>query len=408
MVTWFDGYMAGANLKPSSHRAINCQERETIMSSANAMNVPAAAPKLGYLAHKAELDAAYQQVMDSGWYILGETTRRFEEEFAAFIGVKHAVGVATGTDAITLALTVAGIGDGDEVITTPLTAAFGVMGIMRAGAKPIFIDIDPVTYNLDPSLIAAALTPKTKAVMPVHLYGQPADLDAIKAALANAGRSDVLLIEDACQAHGAKLGEQRVGSIGDVSAFSFYPTKNLGGFGDGGMVTTNNDEVANKLRELRDGGQTSKYYHALYGFNSRLDEMQSGFLSVRLAALDADNERRGVIAAHYEAGLDKCEFLTLPDVAAGRTPVWHLFVIRTKHRGALKQHLADHGVGSGIHYPMAVHQQPFMLEAYPNQPKLPVAEAAVGEILSLPMYPELSDEQAQYVVETIHSFTPAE
>lgn len=369
------------------------------------MNVPIAAPKLGYLAHKAELDDVYQQVMDSGWYILGEATKQFEAEFAAFCSTQYAVGVATGTDAITLALVAAGIGAGDEVISTPLTAAFTQIGIMRSGATPVFVDIDPVTYNLNPKLIAATLTTKTKAILPVHLYGQPADLAGIRSALDSAGRSDVLIIEDACQAHGAQIGEARVGSIGVLGVFSFYPTKNLGGFGDGGMVTTSDEQLATTLRILRDGGQTSKYHHDRYGFNSRLDELQSGLLSVRLASLDAENARRGVIAAHYEAGLDRCDFLQLPDVAEGLTPVWHQFVIRSKQRDALKQYLADHGVGTSIHYPLAVHRQPFITEAYPEQPSLPVAEAATREVLSLPMYPELTDEQVEHVITAVRSFT---
>ncbi len=371
------------------------------------MNVPVAAPKLGYLAHKAELDQAYQRVMDSGWYILGEATKQFEVDFARFCGTRFAVGVATGTDAITLALVAAGIGPGDEVISTPLTAAFTQIGIMRAGARPIFVDIDEATYNLDPALIAAALTPKTKAILPVHLYGQPADLEGIRAALKTASRPDVLIIEDACQAHGAMLGQQRVGSIGVMSAFSFYPTKNLGGFGDGGMVTTNDKDLADKLRVLRDGGQTSKYHHDVYGFNSRLDELQSALLSVRLAALDTDNARRAVIAAHYEAGLDGCDLLTLPDVAAGRTPVWHQFVIRTQQRDALNAHLAEQGVGTGIHYPLAVTQQPFIQTAYPQLPHFPVTEVVAGEILSLPMYPELTDEQVEHVIGAVRSFATA-
>lgn len=370
------------------------------------ITVPVAAPKLGYLAHKPKLDAAYQAVMDSGWYILGETTKRFEDQFSVFCGAQFAVGVATGTDAITLALVAAGIGGGDEVITTPLTAAFTHIGIMRAGAKPVCVDIDERTYTLDPALIEAALTPKTKAVLPVHLYGQPADLDSMRLVLDKAGRSDVMIIEDACQAHGALIDNRQVGSLGRLAAFSFYPTKNLGGFGDGGLITTSDEALATQLRTLRDGGQTTKYRHDILGFNSRLDELQAGFLTVRLAHLTADNARRSLIAARYHQAFGELDWLTLPTVAPGRTSVWHLYVIRTKQRDALKEHLATCGIGSAIHYPTPVHTQPFITKTYPEQPVLPIVTQVTGEILSLPMYPELTDQQVAQVIAAVRSFAP--
>jgi len=367
----------------------------------NQKPVLVANPKLGYLAHKAEFDAAYQRVMDSGWYILGKEVEHFEQAFAAYCGTKHAISVATGTDAITLMLVAAGIGAGDEVITTPLTAAFGVLAIERAGATPVFVDIDPATFCLNPMGIGAALTPKTKAILAVHLYGQPADMNGIRDALKTAGREDVLVFEDACQAHGAKIGDARVGSIGVASAFSFYPTKNLGGFGDGGMITTNDDELAKKIRVLRDGGQTSKYHHEISGYNSRLDELQAAFLSARLQHLDADNARRADVAARYTEAFKDLAFIETPEISQGNTSVWHLYVIKSAQRDALQAHLKAQGIMAAVHYPLGVHQQPFM---HDKQLAFPVTETAVREILSLPMYPELTDIEVDRVIAAIASF----
>lgn len=361
-------------------------------------------PKLGYLAHKKEYDTAYKRVLDSGWYILGKEVEAFEHAFAAFCGAKHAIGVATGTDAITLMLVAAGIGQGDEVITTPLTAAFGVLAIERAGATAVFVDIDPVTFCLDPKKITAALTPKTKAILPVHLYGQPADIQGIQRALKTAGRTDVLVFEDACQAHGAKIGANRVGSFGLASAFSFYPTKNLGAFGDGGLITTNNNTLAAKIRILRDGGQTSKYHHELSGYNSRLDELQAAFLSVRLQYLDADNARRGAIATQYLQAFKNLSFIELPTIAKGNTSVWHLFVVKSPKRDALQNHLKAVGIQSAIHYPMGVHQQPFMDDGAAAMAALPNTEQAAQQILSLPMYPEMTDTNVRRVIAAVQSF----
>lgn len=376
----------------------------TTIDATELKTVPAAAPKLGYLAHQAELDQAYHEAMDSGWYILGKGVQDFEAQFAAYVGTSHAIGVATGTDAITLALVAAGIGEGDEVITTPLTAAFTAMGIMRAGAKPVFVDVEETSYGLDPNKLKGALGPQTKAILPVHLYGQPADLDGIRQVLKAADREDVLLIEDACQAHGAFYGERRVGSIGLAGAFSFYPTKNLGGFGDGGMITTNDTDLAAKLQMLRDGGQASKYHHELYGFNSRLDELQARLLAVRLRYLDALNARRAEIAARYTEGLKPFGFLGLPQVADGRSHVWHLYVIKTEYRNALAEHLKAHGVGTGVHYPLPVSKQRFIVDQYGEQPSFPVTEALTGQILSLPMYPELTDDQVTQVIDAVRTF----
>ena len=363
--------------------------------------IPVSFPKSGYLAHKKELDTAYHKVMDSGWYILGKEVEEFEQAFASYCGTKHAIGVATGTDAITLMLVAAGIGAGDEVITTPLTAAFGVLAIQRADATPIFADIDPSTFCINPKKITSALTPKTKAILPVHLYGQPADLVGIQTALEQAGRKDVLIFEDACQAHGAKIESRRVGSFGLASAFSFYPTKNLGGFGDGGMITTNDAKLATKIRILRDGGQSSKYRHEVSGFNSRLDELQAAFLSVRIKYLEKDNERRDEIATRYSEAFRQLDFLEIPVIAQNRKSVWHLYVVKTPHRQALQTHLKNHGVLSAIHYPIGVHQQPFMAS---GSVKMPNTEKVVEEILSLPMYPELTNAEVDQVIAAVKSF----
>ena len=347
-----------------------------------------------------EIDAAIGRVLQRGWFILGPELEKLEAEFAAYVGVPYAVGCNSGTDAIELAFRALGIGPGDEVITTPLTAAFGVFAITAAGATPVFVDIDPLTYNLDPNHIEAAITPRTRAIMPVHLYGQPADMGAI---LEIAEQYELFVVEDCAQAHGARYRGQRVGSLSDVAAFSFYPTKNLGAYGDGGMVVTSSPAVAERVRMLRNGGQRSRYAHEVVGLNSRLDELQAAILSVKLAHLDADNARRRAVAAQYDTLLAGGPVET-PWVAPDVEPVYHLYVVRTSERDALMAHLAAQGVGTLVHYPTPTHLQGAYHGLGLGPGALPQAEAAAQEVLSLPMYPELTDDEVAWIAQAVHLY----
>ncbi|MCW5851575.1 MAG: DegT/DnrJ/EryC1/StrS family aminotransferase [Anaerolineae bacterium] len=347
-----------------------------------------------------EIDAAIGRVLQRGWFILGPELEKFEAEFAAYIGVPYAVGCNSGTDAIELCFRALGIGPGDEVITSPLTAAFGVFAITAAGATPVFVDIDPLTYNLDPNQIEAAITSRTRAIMPVHLYGQPADMGAI---LEIAEQYELFVVEDCAQAHGGRYRGQRVGSLSDVAAFSFYPTKNLGAYGDGGMVVTSSPAVAERVRMLRNGGQRSRYVHETVGLNSRLDELQAAILSVKLGHLDTDNARRREIAARYDALLAGGPVET-PWVAPDVEPVYHLYVVRTPERDALMAHLAGQGVGTLVHYPTPTHLQGAYQSLGLGPGALPQAEAAAREILSLPLYPELTDDEVAWTAQAVHQF----
>lgn len=350
-----------------------------------------------YAAHKDEVDAAVQRVLDRGYYILGPEGKTFEAAFAAYHGVKHAIGVANGTDAIELALRGAGIGPGDEVITVAHTAIATVYAVERAGATPVMVDIDPATYTLDPSAFAAAITPRTRAVIPVHLYGQPAAITSIKAI---AEKHNLLLIEDCAQAHGARFADQLVGTLGAAGTFSFYPTKNVGAYGDGGAIITDDDAYAERLRRLRNYGQTSRYHSAEYGINSRLDELQAAILQINLAHLDAHNQRRREIAAIYNSALPAAiKPVVRPDVKH----VYHLYVIRHPQRDALMEMLKAKGVGTLIHYPVPVHLQAHHRQLGHSEGDLPHTEKAAQEILSLPMYIGLSDDDAQRVAEAVNA-----
>ena len=339
-----------------------------------------------------EVRGAVDRVLRRGWFILGEELEAFEAEFARYIGVEFAVGLNSGSDAILLALRALGVGEGDEVITPSHTFISTVDGIVRNGARPVFVDIDPQTFCLDPARIEERITQRTKAIMPVHLYGQPADMESI---VALARRRGLFVVEDSCQAHGALYRGTKVGGIGHVGCFSFYPTKNLGAYGDGGMVTTNDEEIAARLRLLRNYGQPRKYEHVLVGINSRLDEMQAAVLRVKLRYLDEWNERRRKSASLYDELLSDAGVVTpveLPHVKH----VYHLYVIRTKNRDALQRRLAEQGVQSQIHYPIPVHRQ----EAYAHMGSgvdLPVTDRACDEVLSLPMHPWLVPEEARRV-----------
>ncbi len=357
-------------------------------------------PKAQYESHKAEIDAAVAQVLERGWYILGEEVRAFEEEFAAYLGVRYAAGCASGTEALLLALVACDIGSGDEVITVPHTAVATVSAIEQSGATPVLVDIDPATYTLDPSKLEAAITPRTKAVIPVHLYGQPADLAPI---LEIARRRGLRVIEDCAQAHGARYDGRRVGSIGDIACFSFYPTKNLGAIGDGGAVVTDDPELAERVRLLRQYGWVERYVSHIKGWNSRLDELQAAILRVKLRTLDADNAARRRIAWRYDQALADGP-VALPSARPEAEHVYHLYVVRSSDRDALQRHLADCGIGALVHYPVPVHLQPAYRDRLPGADRLPESERAAREVLSLPMYPELTSAEVDQVIEAVKGF----
>lgn len=357
-------------------------------------------PRLQYLAHKTEIDDALRRVLDEGRYILGAEVKAFEADFAAYIGVKYGIGVGSGTEALSLALMAGGVEPGDEVITVSHTAVATVAAIERIGATAVLVDIDPNFYTIDPQRLAAAITPKTKAIVPVHLYGQAVDLDPI---LDLAWTHELRLIEDCAQAHGAAYKDKRIGAYGDLACFSFYPTKNLGALGDGGMVVTDQPELAERLRLLREYGWAERYVSHIPGWNSRLDELQAAVLRVKLQYLDQENATRARIAAMYQAGLSGCR-LTLPASRPEATHVYHQYVVRTPHREALRHHLKDKGIAALVHYPVPVHLQPAYQGRLPGRNKLPETEQAASEVLSLPLYPGLREEQVQAVIEAIRSF----
>ena len=340
---------------------------------------------------------AMTRVVSRGWFILGPEVEAFEAEFAAASGGGHAVSVGNGTDAIALALRALDIGPGDEVITAPVSAAFSALAILMAGATPVFADIDPDRLTLDPAAAEAAITPRTKAIMPVHLYGQPADMVAIQAI---AKKHNLVVLEDACQAHLATCAGQPVGRFGAAAAFSFYPTKNLGALGDGGAVLTQDASLADRLRRLRNGGQSDKYRHVEFGVNSRLDELQAAVLRARLQFLPQWTARRRAIAATYRDALTAAPVTVPPERDPGH--VYHLFPVLTSDRDAFQRFLADRGVGTLVHYPIALHQQP-ALAGYTTAP-CPIAERISRDVCSLPLHPHLSDADVSMVVEAVHSF----
>jgi dTDP-4-amino-4,6-dideoxygalactose transaminase len=349
-----------------------------------------------------ELRAATERVLNGGWYILGPEVEAFEAEFASYHGVSHAVGVATGTDAIELALRAASIGPGDEVITVAHTAVATVCAIEQAGATPVLVDVDGGSYTLDPAAAEAAITPRTRAIVPVHLYGHPAKMTAITAL---AQRHGLLVIEDCAQAHGARYQGQLVGTFGDLAAFSFYPTKNLGAYGDGGAVITRHDELAARLRRLRNYGQEQRYHAIERGMNSRLDELQAAILRVKLRHLDAHNERRREIAAFYSHLLRRVDTPRCWPDASAVAHVFHLYVIRHPRRDELRAALHRRGIAPQVHYPIPVHlQQAYADLGYPRG-SLPVTERLADEILSLPLYIGLTDEQVATVARELNQST---
>lgn len=357
-------------------------------------------PKAQYLAYKDEIDQAIQGVLDRGWYILGQEVRAFEEEFAAYIGVAQGIGVGSGTEAIHLALAACGIGPGDEVITVSHTAVATVAAINQTGATPVLVDIEPSYYTLDPNLIEKATTPRTKAILAVHLYGQAVNLQAI---LAIARKQGLKVIEDCAQAHGALYQGRRLGSWGDLACFSFYPTKNLGALGDGGMVVTSDPYLAGQVRLLREYGWAERYVSHIPGWNSRLDEMQAAILRVKLRYLDSDNDRRARLAQQYDRELATCG-LTMPRQRPEATHVYHLYAVLAPRRDELQAFLKTRGIGALIHYPVPVHLQPAYRGGPGSGNHLPVTERVANQVLSLPLYPELSQEDIKQVIAAVQVF----
>lgn len=349
---------------------------------------------------KTEITEAFEKVMESGWYILGEEVRKFEQEFAAYCGTKHCIGVANGLDALHLILKAYGIGAGDEVIVPSNTYIATWLAVTYTGAKVVPVEPDKKTYNIDPQKIEKAITSKTKAILPVHLYGQCVDMDPIKEI---AKKYNLKIIEDSAQSQGALYKGKKSGALGDASGFSFYPGKNLGAFGDAGAITTDDDNLADRLFMLRNYGSKIKYENQIIGYNSRLDELQAAFLRVKLRYLDEWNKRRSVLAQIYLEGLQGLD-LVLPEVEKGTTPVWHVFVIQTKQREALQKFLANHKIATLIHYPIPPHLQ----EAYKNlgisRGELPISESIHQNILSLPIGPHMNEEQVQHVVNVMKLF----
>ncbi len=378
------------------------------------MNIPFLDLRAAYLELKPEIDAAVARVLDSGWYILGEEVEAFETAWATYCEARHAVGVANGLDALHLALLALGIGPGDEVIVPSNTYIATWLAVSQCGATPVPVEPLEATCNIDPTLIEAAITPRTKVILPVHLYGQPADLDPI---LAIARKHRLRVLEDAAQAHGARYKGHRIGAHGDAVAWSFYPGKNLGALGDGGAVTTNDPELADRIRVLRNYGSRVKYHNEVQGYNSRLDPIQAAVLRVKLNVLDEWNDRRKAIAEHYrnaltpyltEAGqgggardIAQAPTLTLPHVPDWADPVWHLFVIRHPDRDELQRQLAQAGIGTMIHYPIPPHRQPAYASLHKAAGRYPISEAIHREVLSLPMGPHLGPMARQQVIDAL-------
>lgn len=364
------------------------------------IHVPFLDLRAAYLELQPEIDEAVARVLDSGWFILGKEVEAFEREYAQYLGVKHCIGVGNGLDALHLALKALGVGAGDEVLVPANTYIATWLAVSYAGATPVPVEPDPQTYNIDPAKIEAAITKRTKGMIPVHLYGQAADMGPI---VEVARQHKLFVLEDAAQAHGARYKNSLAGGIGDIAGWSFYPGKNLGALGDGGAVTTNNDELAEKVRLLRNYGSSRKYYFELPGFNSRLDEIQAAVLRVKLKYLDEWNERRRSIARRYVDALSGTS-LVMPHNPSWSQPVHHIFVVCSKKRDALRTHLERSGIGTLIHYPVPPHLQ----EAYRplNIPKgsFPISERLHEEVLSLPMGPQMTEEQIDAVIEAVKGF----
>ena len=365
------------------------------------MTILCANPLLQYYSHKEEIDEAIARVLARGRYVLGPEVEAFEREFADYIGVSHSIGVGSGTEALHLTLTACGVTTGDEVITVSHTAVATVAAIRLAGGIPVFVDIEPDYYTLDPARLEAAITPKTKAIIPVHLYGQSADLEPI---IKIAQKYNLRVIEDCAQAHGATCKNKRIGSYGDMACFSFYPTKNLGAIGDAGIVVTSDSELAQKVKLLREYGWAERYVSHTNGWNSRMDELQASILRIKLRYLDADNSRRVKWAEVYNKELSAVDGISLPQKRKNATHVYHLYVIRLKTRDALQAHLKNHQIGTLIHYPVPVHLQPAYKHLSQDKKELVTTERIATEVLSLPMYPELGESELEMIVSAIQTY----
>ena len=362
------------------------------------MKIPMVDLKGQYNSLKGEIDAAISEVVDSAYFILGPNVKKLEEEIAAFCGAKHAVGVASGTDALNLAVRALGLKAGDEVITTPFTFIATAEAIAYVNAKPVFVDIEPDSLNIDPSKIEEAITDKTKAIMPVHLFGLPCNMDEI---MKIADKHDLKVIEDCAQSFGAKYNGKTTGSIGDAGCFSFFPSKTLGCYGDGGMVVTNSDEVAEELRVLRNHGSRERYHHHIIGFNSRLDEIQAAILRVKLKRIEGYNETRKENARLYQEGLEGTS-VTIPQIDADNTHVYNYYNILSDRRDDVHKALIDAGIASAIYYPVPLHKQEVFADDCKGI-KMPVSDDIALKILSLPMYPELTKEQIAEICTVIKS-----
>jgi dTDP-4-amino-4,6-dideoxygalactose transaminase len=376
----------------------------TSPSSRDRVVIHWAYPLAQYRAHRSAIDAAISRVLEGGAYILGAEVESFERAFGDYCSVEHAVGVASGTDALILTLRALGVGPGDEVITVSHTAVATVAAVLATGATPVLVDVDPIFYTIDPARVEQALTQRTKAIIAVHLYGQAADMEAITAIVKRRG---VRVIEDCAQAAGAGCGNRVVGSLGDIACFSFYPTKNLGAIGDGGMVITADAELAVRLRRLRQYGWDESRVTREAGLNSRLDPLQAAILNAKLPHLDADNERRRTIAGQYQKGLAGLP-LAQPAVRARSQHAYHLYVVACDHRDALSKHLSGAQVGCAVHYPVPVHlQKGYAERAILPKDGLPVTTRLAARILTLPLYPELSDESVAYVIASVRGYYKA-
>lgn len=349
---------------------------------------------------KEEVDAAIASVIKTTAFILGPEVRQFEEEFAQFCNAKFAIGVDSGTSAIELIMRAYGIGTGDEVIIPANTFIATAYGVSYTGATPVFVEPTAHTYNIDVARIEAAITKRTKAIMPVHLYGQPVDMDPI---LDIAKKHNLIVVEDACQAHGARYKGKRTGAIGHAAAFSFYPGKNLGAYGDGGAITTNDERIAASLRRMRDYGQSEKYHHTELGYNRRLDSIQAAILRVKLRHLDSWNQARRDHANYYNKLLKGSKYV-LPEIPSFAEPIWHLYVLQSENRDSLMKYLSGIGVSTGIHYPIPIHLQGAYENLGHKEGDFPLTERISHKIVSLPMYAEMSNEMIEYVVNGLNSF----
>lgn len=352
---------------------------------------------------RAEIEAGLRAVLDSGQFVLGPNVTAFEQEAAAYLGVAHAISCASGTDALHLSLRALGIGPGDEVITSPFTFFATVEAILYVGAKPVFADIDPVSFNIDPVAVEAAIGPATRAILPVHLFGQPAEMEALQALADHHG---LLIVEDCAQSFGARRGDRATGAWGAAGCFSFFPSKNLGAYGDGGMITTNSAEPASALLELRNHGSAARYVHHRIGYNSRLDEMQAVVLRARLKRIDDYNAARRRIARLYSEALADLPEVVVPAETPGGYHVYHQYTVLLPNRDAVRDALQAQGIATAVYYPCPLHQQPALAAAYQGQ-RFPVAEATAARCLSLPMYPELSDGQVERIVTALRAAVEA-